>query len=125
MPLKTRLYGIMADECTDIANKEQFTICMRWVDDSLVHHKDFIGLYQVDKIDAAGTIKDTLLRMGISLSQCRGQCYDGASNMSGSKSGVTARLCAEEKRAVYTHCYGHALNLAVGTTMNQSMIPWK
>ena len=27
-------YTIMADECTDVANKEQFTICIRWVDDS-------------------------------------------------------------------------------------------
>ena len=99
----SQCYTIMADECTDIANKEQLTICMRWVDDSLVDHEEFIGLYQVDKIDAttlAGTIKDTLLRMGLSLSQCHGQCYDGASNMSGSKSGVAVRLCAEEKRAV-------------------------
>ena len=76
----------MADECTDIANKEQFTICMRWVDDSLGDHEDFIGLYQVDKIDAA-TLAGT-----------------------------------EEKRAVYTHCYGHALNLAVGITMKQSKL---
>ena len=95
------------------------------MDDSLVDHEDFIGLYQVNDIGAStltDTIKDTLLRMGLSLSQCRGQCYDGASNMSGSRSGVATRLLAEEKRAVYTHCYGHALNLAVGTTMKQSKL---
>ena len=27
-------------------------------------------------------IKDALLRLNVQLSQCRGQCYDGASNMS-------------------------------------------
>ena len=24
-------FSIMADECTDIANKEQLTVCLRWV----------------------------------------------------------------------------------------------
>ena len=48
----------------------------------------------------------------LSLSKARGQCYDGASNMSGAKSGVAKQIQDEEKRAVYMHCYGHALNLA-------------
>ena len=34
-------YTIMADECTDTSNKEQFTICMRWVDHNLNDHEDF------------------------------------------------------------------------------------
>ena len=34
--------------------------------------------------------------------------------MSGKKSGVAIRMQADEPRAVYTHCYGHALNLACG-----------
>ena len=58
------------------------------------------------------TAKDVLVRMNLKLSDCRGQCYDGASNMSGSKSGVASQIIAEEPRALYTHCYGHALNLA-------------
>ena len=116
-------FTIMADECTDISNKEQFTICVRWVDESLVNHEDFLSLYLVNDIGAStltDTIKDTLIRMGLSLSQCHGQCYDRASNMSGSRSGVANRLLAEEKRAVYTLCYGHALNLAIRTIMKQS-----
>ena len=57
-------YTIMADECTDISNKEQFTICIRWVDEGLEDHEDFIGLYEVPTIDAdtlVHAIKDTLL----------------------------------------------------------------
>ncbi len=118
-------YSIMADECTDVANKEQFTICIRWVDDDLQDHEDFIGLYEVETIDAnclVHAIKDTLLRMSLDVAKCRGQCYDGASNMRGTKSGVASRFIAEEKRAVYTHCYGHALNLAVGDTIKQSKV---
>ena len=115
----------MADECTDVANKEQFTICIRWVDDSLTDHEDVIGLYNVGTIDAnclAATIRDVLLRMSLKMTLCRGQCYDGASNMTGSKHGVATQLQAEESRAVLTHCYGHALNLAIGDAMKQSKI---
>ena len=113
---KSLCYSIMADECTDIANKEQFTICIRWVDSSLQDHEDFIGLHEVDNIGAdnlAFHIKDTyLLRMTVDLSICRGQCYDGASNMSGVKNGVAAQICSEEKHVIFTHCYGRSLNLA-------------
>ena len=32
-----RFYCIMADECTDSSNKEQFTLCIQWVDVSLLY----------------------------------------------------------------------------------------
>ena len=60
----------MADECTDIANKEQFTINIRWVGEDLQEYEDFIALYQVETIDAnclVSAIKDTLLRMELQL----------------------------------------------------------
>ena len=118
-------FTIMADECSDVANKEQFTICIRWVDQDLQDHEDFIGLYEVESISAdclTQAIKDTLLRVGLKISGCRGQCYDGASNMSGIKNGVATQIAKEEKRAVYTHCYAHALNLAVGNTIKRSKV---
>ena len=118
-------FALMADECTDCSNREQFTINIRWVDASLQDNVAFIGLYAVDAINAnclVSAIKDVLIRMNLKLSCCRGQCYDGASNMSGIKSGVAAQLCAEEKRALFTHCYCHALNLAIGDTIKQSKV---
>ena len=62
-------------------------------------------------------IKDVLLRMNLRLDHCRGQCYDGASNMTGVKSGVAIKILAEEPRALFTHCYGHAFNLAIQDTL--------
>ena len=117
-------YTIMADECTDVSNKEQFTICLRWMDENLVDHEDVLGLYNVGTIEADSLVKailDVLCRAGLSLNECRGQCYDGASNMSGSKRGVVAQIQAKGSRAVLTH-YGHALNLAVGDTIKQSKL---
>ena len=43
--------------------------------------------------------------------------------MSGSRNSVATQIIAEEKCAVYiTHCYGHALNMAVGDAIKQSKI---
>ena len=67
-------------------------------------------------------IEDTLLRLNLKLEMCRGQCYDGASVMSGIKNGIAKCISDRESRAVFTHCYGHALNLAVGDTVKSSKI---
>ena len=118
-------YTLMADEVTDASNREQVVICIRWVDEEFQAHEEFIGLHKVDSIAAnvlVSVLKDTLLRLNLKITQCRGQCYDGASNMSGTKSGVAMQIATAESRAVYMHCYGHALNLAVGDTVQQSKL---
>ena len=58
-------------------------------------------------------IKDTLARLGLSLTNCRGQCYNGASNMLGHKMGVAERIQEVEPKAHPTHCYAHSLSLSV------------
>ena len=47
------------------------------------------------------------------ISQCRGQCYDGAAVMAGGRSGVATRILAICDRALFIHCCSHSLNLAV------------
>lgn len=93
--------------------------------DQLQPHEDFIGLYQLDKTNAdfiTGTVKDVLVRLELSLSRCRGQCYDGVSTMRGARNGVAKQLSDEESRAVYIHCYGHVLNLAAANSIKDSKI---
>lgn len=107
---------IMTDETTDVSNREQVVLVLRHVDDDLKAHEEFIGLTKVDSIDSATmtkTIEDCLIRMTLSINNSRGQCYDGASNMSGAKNGVAKQISDREPRAIYTHCYGYAFNLAV------------
>ena len=54
-----------------------------------------------------------LERVNLSLSDIRGQCYDGASNMSGARSGCSSLVQEQAPMAVYLHCASHRLNLAV------------
>ena len=118
----TSFYTVMLDETTDVANVEQVVVCLRWVSEKFEVYEDFVGLYQVESTEAEkiyGVIIDVLLRLNLATSKVLGQCYDGASAMSGAKSGVVARMHAAEPRAVFTHCYGHALNLACADTIRQ------
>ena len=65
---KSSYYSIMADEITDIINKEQFVICIRWVDNDLNANEDFIGLHELSVTNAetlAFILKDVVLRLGL------------------------------------------------------------
>lgn len=109
-------FALIADETRDISGLEQFSVSLRWVDKCYDISEDFIGMVQVDQTDAAtlaSALKDVLIRCGLQLSSCRGQAFDGASNMSGQFSGVASRLKAEETRAHYVHCAAHCLNLCL------------
>ncbi len=83
--LQSSYNAIMADEVTDVSNCEQVAIVIHWVDDSLMPHEEYIGLYKTESITSqslVSLIKDVLLRLGLPINKCRGQCYDGASSMS-------------------------------------------
>ena len=112
------------DQCPHVISTSAVLV-FRWVDDSLEVYEEFIGLYMVPSIDAdtlVTIIKDSLVRMNLAITKCRGQCYDGASNMSGTKKGIAKQLSDIEKRAVYMACYGHSLNLAIGDSIKQSKV---
>ena len=101
---------------------EQAVVCLRWVSENFEVFEDFVGLYQVKSTEAEkiyGVVTDVLLHLTPAVSKVRRQYYDGASAMSGAKSGVTARVHAAEPRVVFTHSYGYALNLACADTIKQ------
>ena len=106
-------FSLEADEVTDSSNKEQVIVCLRWVDAHFEAHEEFIGLHHVADITTdtiVAVLKDTVLRMRLNLSMCRGQCYDGVKK--------AAKAIKEVKpKALYLHCYGHSLNLAVADTL--------
>ena len=104
------------DETTDVATKEQVSICLRSVSADLYPVEDFVGLYETSSTTAAtlsDIICDVFIRFGLPLVSLRGQCYDGAANMSGSVQGVRTRIQQKQPKALYVHCFAHSLNLSV------------
>ena len=109
-------FALEADEVMDSSNKQQVVVCLKWVDDKFEAHEDFVGLHNVDDIAATTivhSITDTLCLVNLSLSMCRAQCYDGASNMKR----VASDIQNLEPQALYLQCYGHNLSLAVSGTL--------
>ncbi len=58
-------------------------------------------------------IQDSLLFYNLSLDNCWGQAYHGATNRIGNKLGVATHIKAIQSKAIVTHCHGHSLSLGV------------
>ncbi|KAL4120004.1 hypothetical protein QTP88_012752 [Uroleucon formosanum] len=111
-------FSILADETTDVSNKEQLTLCVRYIDDQNNLCEDFLKYVNIDSLTGASlssAILNGLTSCGVQCDFLFGQGYDGASNMSGKFRGVQAIICEKYPQALYVHCAAHSLNLAVST----------
>ena len=111
-------YSVLADETRDASGTEQLTVCLRWVDRSILVHEDFLGMYSLSGHGQSAEVitkclKDVLIRCQLSFADLHGQGYDGASTMSGAISGVAQRMKEFCPNAHFTHCLAHCLNLAM------------
>ena len=107
-----QFFSIIGEEGTDVSNKEQLSFCLRTVDENLDPFEDFIGFYELENIKSnmiVRVIKDILIRLNVSLENCRGQTYDGAST----------HFFAEQLKAITIHCQGHSISLSVKSLTNE------
>jgi len=103
------------DETKDLSRKEQLAILVRYVHGSVIKERA-LGTYPMRSLtaDALSTfIINKLHSLGLDWQNCVGQCYDGASVMSGWANGVQAKIHNQFPNAVYIHCYAHRLNLVL------------
>ena len=109
-------FGIIADEATDVACREQLNLSIRWVSSNYDISEDPIGMYCLPNTRAETihhVILDILTRCSLPLKMCRGQAYDGAAAMKGVRSGVATRIKKENAAALPVHCLAHCLNLCL------------
>ena len=112
---RAKFYSVLADEVSSHA-VEHLAICLRFVDEQCDIREEFVSFVKMQRvraIDISDGIVSSLEGLGLSLSELRGQGYDGASTMSGEKSGVQRLIRNKQPKAIYTHCAGHSLNLAI------------
>lgn len=83
--------------------------------------EDFGGFYECQQTTGesiARIIQDVLLRLGLPITNLRGQTYDGAANMSSVYSRCQAKVTEIQSLAMYI-CYGaHCGNLAARAALN-------
>lgn len=113
-------FSVIVDETKDVNKSEQISFVVRYYYNGAIH-ESFLGFQEADRLDAAGLtskIIDCLEKHGLDYRQnLVGQGYDGASVMSGSHSGVQARIKEVAKDAFYVHCSAHCLNLVIVDTV--------
>lgn len=113
---KAEFYSILLDETADVSRMEQISIYLRIASPDLTSSEYFMGFYSTTSTTGKtlfDIVKDVLVRFQLPLEKLRGQCYDGAANVSGKISGLQKRIQEEEDRAIFIHCNAHNLNLAV------------
>ena len=121
---QAKFFSVIADEVSS-HNVEHLSLCLRYIDgyhDIQEKHIAFVKLQRVRASDITNAIIGTLEDFGISLKDLRGQCFDGASNMSGSKSGVQKRIKDRQPKAIYTHCASHSLSLGIVSSCSVPLV---
>ena len=108
-------FAIMVDETKDVSKIEQISFVIRYLYQGEIKEA-FLCFTAADGLTAEAlhkTMLKTLAFCHIDKNMCVGQCYDGASVMSGCKNGVQKRFRDDVPQAVYIHCFNHRLNLVL------------
>ena len=114
---ESKFYSIIAGEAKDSSYKEQISLVLRFVDTDHNIREEFIAFmnckWGLSGAQLAKLLLETLNDLTLSLEDCRGQGYDGAGAVAGHINGLSAQILNLNKKALYSHCYSHRLNLAV------------
>lgn len=94
---------------------DQLTLIFRFVNQGGHVVERFLAFEPVDNHRGGDSLAECVIAMvenlGLDLSNCRGQSYDNASNMSGKYNGVQAHLKRQNPLICYVPCAAHSLNL--------------
>lgn len=115
--------AVEVDETTDITNKAQLSVILRYVSGSEVKEA-FVGFDDVSDDRRATAIANYVFGVLDNFSCAHklvAQTYDGASVMASQLNGVQAKVREKVPEAMFTHCYGHKLNLVL--SQSAQMIP--
>ena len=109
----TDFVAVMCDETTDVHEKSQMVIVLRYV----LHGKPverFWGFFNPDSLSAESIFSVLSQQLDELIKDNPGkliaQTYDGAAALSGAKSGVQCRVKEKFPNAHFLHCYAHQLN---------------
>ena len=110
-----RYYTLVVDKTKNVSKQKQLSLVLRYVYEGVAHER-FISYTHCEGLHASALTKyifQVLDGLQINIKNCINQCYNGASVMSGTYSGVSVE---ENLRAIYIHCHAHQLNLALVDT---------
>ena len=111
---QAKYFAVIVDSTIDISRTDQFSLSLRYVTengDAVERFIQFSELPGASAEDFFNTLLSAITNLGLSITMCYGQSYDGASTMSGEISGLQRRVRDIAPHAIFTHCCAHNLNL--------------
>ena len=113
---KSKFYSILADETSDCSNKEQMSLVLCFVAEEFNVREEFLRFIHCKEGLSGKDLASIILKclnedLTLDILDCHGQGYDSAGAVSGSINGLATRIAQLNRKAVYTHCYRHRLNL--------------
>jgi hypothetical protein len=114
-------FHFILDESTDIAIHKSMVMYVRYVHNGKIM-TDFVGNIRVSDGKAETlvcAVADKLGQLQIDCDKVVGLASDGASVMTGRKTGVGARLAAKCPGLIQVHCVAHRLNLSCTDALKQ------
>ena len=76
---KAQWFSSIADETSDISNKEQLSVCIRWVGENFIAYEDPLELINLSKPDAYTIsyqcIEGLFNKVCLPITQCHDQAY--------------------------------------------------
>ena len=109
-----KFFTILANEI-ESHHVDQLPLRIRFVDDKKNILEEFLEFGKCTRVTGKAITNQIIHieKVGLDIKDCRGQGYNGASNMSSQAVGVQAHIKTLREKAVYTHCCGHNLSLVV------------
>ena len=96
---RAKFFSILADEAADVSNLKELALVLHFVDQSAKIREAFLGFFHCDERlagkDIANKLTSGIKDLGLQLSFCRGQGYDGAGNMAGKCIGASTLILKE------------------------------
>lgn len=110
---QAKYFSISVDSTPDISHCDQLAFCIRYVKGGAPVERflQFIHINQHKSEYLLNTVTEFLSKYSIDLSNCRGQSFDNAYNMSGKYTGLQQRILELNKFATFVPCAAHSLNL--------------
>eukprot|EP00795_Rhopilema_esculentum_P014860 gene14860-5984_t len=116
-----KFYSIIVDETSDMSKVEQVSIFIRYVFEGTTK-KTFLGLFDTENTEGKvlyELVTKVFKKFNLILSDIIAECFDGAANMRGVHKGLATRMKEHSPKAIYVHCYGHLLNLALENALTE------
>ena len=96
------------------------SLVLTFVDKNVDVQEKFLGFLHCKSGLSRKALSEILLaaisELEIDINDCRGQGYDGAAAVSGSKNSMVAHIIKENPKAINTHCFSDRLTLSICKT---------